>query len=202
MKKFLIFLTYGFVILQLSIEDKPTVFVFMFTLWIELVFMILFYGLVNIFSKEKSTVNLQNVFIGAVPLLIFNYVIIYFGAVIMDDFTEIYGNSEHGIIYPVIVHQKQLLLLLPGLLIGYFLAFWEIKKSKTKLIETQQTVIYLAFSIWIMGAITMLVMSNVPEKYFGTVVFIFPISRMILEETLDRKLKGNRRSKKNENPLG
>ncbi len=175
-RKNIIILVYGVLLFHSTLGKTHAVFVYLFILLIELILLVLLYGISNFASKEKSKIDFTSVMIGAVPLALFSYCIIYLAAIKFDGV-----DGFNGFLYPVSIFKKQVLLGVIGILIGYSSDFWKRKKVSYKLKVIESKVIYQGLKLWVLGALTIVIMTLIPTKFYPFGISILPIARIVME---------------------
>ncbi len=89
MGRLFIFLTYGTLFFFDVFGKVNSIFVYLFALEIELILLLLQFIIFNNTMAKKYKIGSQNVLIGAIPFLLFNYFIIYYATLNFDNI-----NSE------------------------------------------------------------------------------------------------------------
>ncbi len=184
----LIILTYGILSYQFILNNGQSIFVYLAALLIELLVLVVLYTISNHFFQEK--VNGTNVLVGAIPLLLFHFVIINLASLEFDYIPkDYYTVSKYKFLTPFVYYKMQILFVAIGVIIGYLTEFWNLKTLQLNLRVVESKVIIQALKIWGLGAFSVIIVLLIPSSFQRIGIAFLPISRIILELFIDRRLK-------------
>ncbi len=177
MNRLIIILTYG-TLFFLDISGKvSSIFVYLFAMQIELVMLLFQFIMFNASAVKKNNLNVQNVLIGAIPLFLFNYFIIYFAALEFDQIDMSLAPTNSKVYYPIVFYGKQLIYVTLGLVAGKI--YNQLTSTLTESIISKM--VKQALKIWVLGIVAILVMVLINKEYYWIAITALPLARISLE---------------------
>ena len=173
-----IVLTYGLLIYQFAYES-PSVFVFLFAMFVELVLLWLVYVTAYFHLNKMLKIIFGFLLLGGIPFFLFNYWLMYLVAMGVDMLA--YCNEPiTGFWAPLIFFQSQLIVIATCILVGYVfetIIIWK-KPNQWGLIASK--IVKQGSVIWTLFiSVIIALMFLLPAH---TAIFIaLPISRILLE---------------------
>lgn len=180
-KENIVILTYVILIYQFITGEYQSIFVYLFSVLIELLLMVVLYVIVNKSNSVYSWAKNFNILFTAVLFLLFNYALILFAAEEFDNLKEFQTGTEQYGLLPFFVFKNQIILVVVGLIVAYFMEFRKIRKQEKIAKKVEWEVFLHIAKVWGLVGLTVAILNFVPEQYYPIGIAILPIGRIIME---------------------